>query len=587
MNRTTSWLVSLVTLLLTAVMFFTGSIAQATVGTVIEALNNPTVETPTTQPLQKGRRVNAGDTIVTGPNARVQLLLDDGTRIAIKQSSRFLIEELEMPADKLGPAIGKGQQLRARFALRQGGFRTMTGRISSRDRSAYRVSTPSAVIGIRGTNYVARICQQDCDAQDKDGLYVGVSEGSITLTNDAGTLVLEKNEFGFAADFQTPPEKLLMPPNPLQNEGLEISEEALVPLVSSDQARADNSSRRIAADDVRTEEPDTQGLLGEEPDTQEIFGREPERQIASLEFISSRTQIEDPLASLQTAAVAGVAGIAPVSLSQVGTGTIETRSTATTPRVDTVPPQAFLATTSSGAPLDLTGGTAPDDIVAPIYLPRGLAYVTNQNTRSLNAADELMTFDAEENLVGFTDNSLEALPAYSLSPGVLNNAGTDQLSDLRWGRWTPGAMELVSGSATSLDANLHWVVAPLNEPTQVATGTANYLLTGNTDPTDDTGQVGILGSASLSADFTNSAVTSSIELSIGDEVWTATGAGSITQNLFAGQYTGVTVNGAADGAGAFNGMFSNYRSGIPLGAGLVYQLTNSARTVTGAVVMTQ
>jgi hypothetical protein len=132
---------------------------------------------------------------------------------------------------------------------------------------------------------------------------------------------------------------------------------------------------------------------------------------------------------------------------------------------------------------------------------------------------------------------------------------------------------------------LHWVIAPLStNPDRVITGSAEYVLVGNTDPTDDLGNRGVLGSASLLADFTNSIVESDLQLGIAGEVWTASGSGAITSNLFNGLYSTVTVNGSSGASGSFGGVFSDSASGVPSAAGLSYQLTNSSRTVSGAAV---
>jgi len=48
---------------------------------------------------------------------------------------------------------------------------------------------------------------------------VGVSEGAATLTNSAGELDIPKNAYGFAENFNTPPQRLLSPPASLQEEG--------------------------------------------------------------------------------------------------------------------------------------------------------------------------------------------------------------------------------------------------------------------------------------------------------------------------------------------------------------------------------
>ena len=194
------------------------SSAQASVGRVLFKYGNVTVDSVNARLLRQGATVDEGDVIVTGPKGYVQLLLDDGTKIAIRPNSSFEIEALEMPATATAPAVGAGITLKASFKLQKGGFRTLTGRIAQQNPSVYQVTTPAAIIGVRGTNYSTRLCAGDCGSGD-DGLYVGVSEGEATLTNSAGELDIPKNAYGFAENFNTPPQRLLSPPASLQEEG--------------------------------------------------------------------------------------------------------------------------------------------------------------------------------------------------------------------------------------------------------------------------------------------------------------------------------------------------------------------------------
>lgn len=55
-----------------------------------------------------------------------------------------------------------GDGSRAFFRLVKGGFRSVSGLIGKVNQDNYRVSTPVATIGIRGTRYSARLCQGDC-----------------------------------------------------------------------------------------------------------------------------------------------------------------------------------------------------------------------------------------------------------------------------------------------------------------------------------------------------------------------------------------------------------------------------------------
>jgi hypothetical protein len=238
---------------------------------------------------------------------------------------------------------------------------------------------------------------------------------------------------------------------------------------------------------------------------------------------------------------------------------------------------------ASGEAVDITNGT-------PISTPRGLAFTRISGAASLNATNEDIAFNAAGNLTAFTDNSLAVSQAYAIGTAVNKNVGVDIANSLKWGRWTEG-VAIREDDTTQLGTNidlanssLHWLTAPLTETIQVITGSANYVLVGNTDPTDITGAVGILGTAKLSANFTEATVTSSVQLGVANQVWKATGTGTINANLFNGLYNTVSVGGIAGGAGNFGGVFTNYTTGIPQGAGLTYQLTNGIQKVNGVAI---
>jgi len=123
--------------------------------------------------LARGDEVFVGDIVTTGPNGFAQLRFIDSAIVALKADTAFEISEyvFEQNADD-----------RATMNLIQGGFRTITGRIGKADRDAYRVVTPYATIGIRGTDYEQVITPT--------GLMSGVFDGGISLQNDAGLLNL-------------------------------------------------------------------------------------------------------------------------------------------------------------------------------------------------------------------------------------------------------------------------------------------------------------------------------------------------------------------------------------------------------------
>jgi len=72
------------------------------------------------------------------------------------------------------------------------------------------VGTSTATIGIRGTTFSAHDCLGSACAGLKPAVYVGVSNGSILVTNPAGKLVLAAGQFGIIEKGQRP----RLTPNP-------------------------------------------------------------------------------------------------------------------------------------------------------------------------------------------------------------------------------------------------------------------------------------------------------------------------------------------------------------------------------------
>ncbi|MDB3989944.1 FecR domain-containing protein, partial [Pseudomonadales bacterium] len=548
----------------------------------------------------------------------VQLLLDDGTKIAIRPNSSFEIEALEMPATATAPAVGAGITLKASFKLQKGGFRTLTGRIAQQDPSVYQVTTPAAIIGVRGTNYSTRLCAGDCGSGD-DGLYVGVSEGAATLTNSAGELDIPKNAYGFAENFNTPPQRLLSPPASLQEEGS-------ISLAASDDdeegsddgdaedgdadgesdSDEDKSDDSDAEDSGSDDEGSTEEGSTEEGSTEEGSTEEGSTEEGSTEESSPSRSDADAGADSNASGEGGAdqsgaddggqvdgsagAGYEEVA-SEFGGGTPPVPAapatgsvTANTTTAPEEPEREIVAEGAGGQVVDITDG---QNVVTRTA---GLALSVGGVASGINTDFDQVAFDEDNNLARFSDvDSSDETVIYDVGSASITNTGFDPTGSLRWGRWTAGTGTLDSDTTTSdidlTESSLHWVIAPLStNPDRVITGSAEYVLVGNTDPTDDLGNRGVLGSASLLADFTNSIVESDLQLGIAGEVWTASGSGAITSNLFNGLYSTVTVNGSSGASGSFGGVFSDSASGVPSAAGLSYQLTNSSRTVSGAAV---
>ncbi|WP_370299446.1 FecR domain-containing protein [Abyssibacter sp.] len=207
-----------------------------------------------------------------------------------------------------------------------------------------------------------------------------------------------------------------------------------------------------------------------------------------------------------------------------------------------------------------------------------------------------VTYGQNGELVEYAAGHPDGAAIYAIGSAAVSDIGFDPDTGIRWGRWADGVAQLAIAGVgqEALDLNnqsLHYITGPAgdNAPVLPITGTATYTLVGNTNPTDGSGNVGVLGSASLAANFTQQTVSSIVNLAINESVWNASGSGSFGDNgnLFSGSYNDVTVNGNSEGnSGLFSGFFAGDDNGdaIPDGAGLIYNLTNGTDAVTGAAV---
>ncbi len=163
-----------------------------------------------TRSLSIGSAVEAGDTVETSKRTYARLKFSDGSQVTLKPDTQFKVEGYQYEQTK--PAEDKGA-----FSLIKGGLRAVSGQIGKRgNQDSYRMKTPTATIGIRGTIYDAHFCQgSGCGTAIKPGLYLAVTDGSVVITNDAGvqtTLLVKAGQYVYVAHAATPP--VILPDKP-------------------------------------------------------------------------------------------------------------------------------------------------------------------------------------------------------------------------------------------------------------------------------------------------------------------------------------------------------------------------------------
>ena len=151
--------------------------------------------------LRRGGKVNVGDMIITSKRGQAQLTMMDGTKISVRPGSKFQIEAFV--------ATGHVEDQKTYYKLLKGGFRSVTGKIGKRNKASFRLSTPVATMGIRGTDFTGKYCNDDCPAAaGKNGLFVDVISGGVSMHNEGGTFDLDKETNGYVSDVGHAPESL-------------------------------------------------------------------------------------------------------------------------------------------------------------------------------------------------------------------------------------------------------------------------------------------------------------------------------------------------------------------------------------------
>ena len=129
--------------------------------------------------LSKGAELDAGDVVLTGSSGRAQIRFSDGGLVALYPDSQFTVT-------RYADGAGTGEDHFVVHLLR-GGMRALTGLIGKRQPANYRVITPTAVVGIRGSAFLL--------AMDVNGrVMVSCEQDAIEVCTEAGCVGLRSGE---------------------------------------------------------------------------------------------------------------------------------------------------------------------------------------------------------------------------------------------------------------------------------------------------------------------------------------------------------------------------------------------------------
>lgn len=142
---------------------------QAVVGEATLVIGMATIASVdgASRPVERGVAVRVGDRIETQAGGHVHLRFVDGGRLSVRPASRLQIENYSHSREQ--PQLGA-----IKFRLDEGVVRSITGEWGEAARERFRLNTPVAAIGVKGTDFVVK--------SDADKTAASVYTGAITLT---------------------------------------------------------------------------------------------------------------------------------------------------------------------------------------------------------------------------------------------------------------------------------------------------------------------------------------------------------------------------------------------------------------------
>lgn len=132
----------------------------------------------------RGQRVEPGDTISTGRDGEIHLVMDDNGLIALRPDTLLKIEVYAADGNANDSVV---------LNLLHGTFRSVTGWIGHNNPGKYAIRTPSAIINVTGTDHEPMVV----DSGPEAGTYDKVNSGGTTLTTSFGKVDVAPKQAGF------------------------------------------------------------------------------------------------------------------------------------------------------------------------------------------------------------------------------------------------------------------------------------------------------------------------------------------------------------------------------------------------------
>jgi hypothetical protein len=143
----------------------------------------------TSKQVTNGLKIQTGQSIQTAADGEVHIVTADSGFIALRPNSSFRIDRYQAKGDSSDEIV---------FSLFKGALRSITGWIAKRNPAVYRLNTPTATIGVRGTDHETTVIET-ASGNDLPGTFDTVLEGATVMHTRDGSIEIRAGEHAFAS----------------------------------------------------------------------------------------------------------------------------------------------------------------------------------------------------------------------------------------------------------------------------------------------------------------------------------------------------------------------------------------------------
>jgi len=423
--------------------------------------------------LMRNSKIFKGDTIKTEAHAYTQLRMKDGALLSLRPNTELVITDYNFDGKEDGSE-------RSFMELVRGGFRTITGYIGHKNKRNYRVKTAVATIGIRGTHYGLMVCiDGSCNNEAEsleDGVYGGVVDGSINVSNDSGEYIFNNDQYFHVASATSAAVEQLVPPPVFhgnndrvyaENKNKKESKQAHIPQDSAKNKKRKTQTALTGKTKSLTVDIDTKNARGNRLGT------------LVMSYIDNKPQ--------------------PLVLPDQVNDVIKDK-----PNFVPAPDGAAILIGLRGTDIN----NNPDYVAVAVNVsPFTSSNIILGSKQTANGIIKNIPVAIRETNKG----KVYELYLPSATAGV-NFVERNQIG-VNWGRWTGDYVLTENGARRPTKGDLHYIYSDqTTSPTQIAAlggllSTATYTLAGNTTPTDPAGNELVLNNLTITTDFIAQQIT--------------------------------------------------------------------------------